>query len=39
MKCIDKLIKYRGKFFFDNVRIIFDFIFGEKKVKLLKFFV
>lgn len=33
MKRTDKLTKYRGKFFLDNIRIIFDFISrGGKKV-------
>lgn len=31
MKSTDKLTKNRGKFFFDKIRIIFDFISGEKK--------
>lgn len=35
MKRTDKLIKDRSKFFFDNVRIIFHSISGEKKEKVL----
>lgn len=35
MKRTDKLTKNRGKFFLDSVRIIFDFISGEKKEKVL----